>query len=281
MELLEGLQVVNLAYNVPGPAAARQLQSWGAKVIKIEPPCGDPLERYCKGWYEELKTGQTVLTLDLKLPAGRAALEGWLAASDLLISSVSLESLNRMGLRWSDLHIRHPQLCHLAITGYAAAQGKSPGHDLTYQAKAGLLNPPEMPRTLAADLTGAERAASAALALLLGRARGQKAQFLEAPLFTAAADFAAPWKHGLTAPGGVLGGAFPGYRIYPTARGWIAVAALENAFWLRLAAELGLSEQPDAEQLACAFQARSALEWQAWADERQLPLVAVSEPAAP
>ena len=275
MKLLGDVQILNLAYNAPGPVAAQRLQNWGARVIKVEPPGGDPLERYCKDWYQELKAGQTVISLDLKHPAGRAELEGWLATSDLLITSVRLESLTRLGLGWPDLHVRHPHLCHVAITGYAAAYAKRPGHDLTYQAQAGLLDPPAMPRTLVVDLAGGERAAGTALALLLGRARGQEGQFMEMPLYSVALEFAAPRLHGLTTPEGMAGGAFSGYRLYPAKQGWIAVAALEDSFWMSLATELGFSASPTAEQLTEAFQARSAVEWQAWADERLLPLVAV------
>ena len=152
MHLLAGMQILNLAYNAPGPAAARRLQTLGARVIKVEPPGGDPLSRYCPAWYGSLITGQTVLSLDLKQPAGRTTLEDWLAGSDLLITSVRLESLERLQLGWQSLHARHPHLCHVAITGSPAPCADLPGHDLTYLAQAGLLEPPWMPRTLLADL---------------------------------------------------------------------------------------------------------------------------------
>ena len=275
MELLDGIQILNLAYNAPGPVAAQRLQGWGAQVVKIEPPGGDPLSRYCKEWYENLITGQTVLSLDLKQPVGRAELEEWLSKSDLLITAVRLASLERLGLNWQALHVRHPELCHVAITGYPAPQTTRPGHDLTYQAEAGLLMPPAMPRTLAADMAGAERTVSAALALLLARARGFGANFIEAPISQAATDLAYPWNFGMTRPDGVAGGAFPGYRIYRASDGWIAIAALEEAFWQHLVRELGLKHAPTSDQLDEIFQMWTAVEWQVWADERDLPITAI------
>jgi crotonobetainyl-CoA:carnitine CoA-transferase CaiB-like acyl-CoA transferase len=275
MELLKGLQILNLGYNAPGPGAARRLQTWGARVIKVEPPGGDPLSRYCRAWYEDLTAGQTVLTLDLKQPEGRTALEDYLAGSDLLITAVRLDSLARLGLGWQTLHDRHPHLCHVAITGHPAPHADRPGHDLTFQAQAGLLDPPHMPRSLTADMAGSERAASAALALLLGRARGQEANFLEVPLAQVTADFSAPWHFGMNKPASRVGGAFAGYRLYPALEGWIAVGALEEVFWQRLYQELGFHAPPTAEQLGDIFLTRDAQDWQAWAEKLNLPVALV------
>ncbi|MCK4506990.1 MAG: CoA transferase [Desulfuromonadales bacterium] len=46
MLALEGVKVVSLAVNLPGPAAARRLLQQGVRVIKIEPPTGDPMAHY-------------------------------------------------------------------------------------------------------------------------------------------------------------------------------------------------------------------------------------------
>jgi crotonobetainyl-CoA:carnitine CoA-transferase CaiB-like acyl-CoA transferase len=276
MHLLEGLQILNLAYNAPGPGAARRLQTWGAQVVKVEPPGGDPLSRYCRPWYESLIAGQMVLTLDLKQPDGRMALEGYLAGSDLLITAVRRESLERLGLDWKTLHARHTQLCHVAITGYPEPDAGRPGHDLTFQAEAGLLDPPHMPRCLTADLAASEIAANAGLALLLARALGKEAGCLEMPIAEAAAEFAAPWHFGMNKPFSRVGGAFAGYRLYPASDGWIAVGALEEIFWQRLYQELGFHFPPSAEELGEVFMTRRAQDWQAWAAERNLPVTLVA-----
>src|SRR5438067_11112615 len=220
MRPLGGIQVVSLALNVPGPAAAARLCRLGAAVAKVESPGGDPLASGCPVWYEELCAGQEVVRLDLKDADGRAALDGLLDGADLLLTSSRPAALDRLGLSWPDLHVRFPRLVQVAIVGHAAPHQEVPGHDLTYLASVGLLVPPQVPRTLLADLAGAERAVSAALALLYARERGHGG-YAEVALAEVAATFAAPLRHGLTAAGGHLGGGFAGYRLYPAQEGWI------------------------------------------------------------
>lgn len=271
---LRGFTVLTLAGNVPGPAAVARLRRLGARVVKVEPPAGDPLVPISAAWYEELREGQEVVRLDLKDPEGRARLEELLAASDLLVTSSRLGALRRLGLGWEELHARHPRLCQVAIFGYPGDGRDRAGHDLTYQGSVGLLDPPGLPRTLLADLACAEQAAGAALALLLARERGEGSGYAEVTLAGVAEDFAAPLRHGLTAPGGVLGGGLPTYGLYPAREGWVAVAALEPHFAARLQAELGLGEL-DRAALERAFCERTAHEWEAWARERDLPVEAV------
>ena len=275
---LGGIQVVSLALNVPGPAAAARLCRLGAAVAKVEPPGGDPLASGCPVWYEELCAGQEVVRLDLKDADGRASLDGLLEAADVLLTSSRPAALARLGLSWPDLHVRFPRLVQVAIIGQAAPRQDVPGHDLTYLASVGLLTPPQMPSTLLADLAGAERAVSAALALLYARERGHGAGYVEVALAEVAATFAAPLRHGVTAADGFLGGGFAGYGLYPAREGWIAVAALEPHFWRRLTEEL---EASDAQGLARVFPTQTARYWEAWGAAHDLPLVAVHDCLGP
>lgn len=235
---LQGCRVVNLAVNVPGPVAAARLQALGATVCKVEPPGGDPLATAAPAWYRSLTAGQEVRRLDLKSAAGREELYRLLAGADLLLTAQRPSALTRLGLSPAELGRRFPHLAHVAIVGYPAPRQEEPGHDLTYLAEAGLLDPPALPRTLLADLAGAERAVAAALALLLARQRGLPLHPVEVSLAEAASALAEPLRHGLTAPGGLLGGGLPFYRCYPAREGWVAVAALEPHFAQRLLAEL-------------------------------------------
>ncbi|MDQ3924764.1 MAG: CoA transferase [Actinomycetota bacterium] len=278
--VLEGTRLVTLAQNVPGPAAAARLREFGASIVKIEPPEGDPLSRSNPAWYEALATGNEVIRLDLKDTNDRDRLDDRLAEADVLLTSSRPGALRRLGLGPEELGARYPGLCRVAITGYPAPREDEPGHDLTYLAAYGLLAPPDMPRTLLADLAGAERAVTATLALLLNRDRGDKAGCAEVPLSEAAAFFGEPLRYGITAPGDVLGGGLPGYNLYRASDGWIAVAALEEHFWLKLQAELRLkgAQREDLEKI---FRHKSAEHWEEWAAERDLPLKAVSsQPSA-
>lgn len=270
------MRIVSLSVNLPGPVAAARLRGLGASVTKVEPPSGDLLAWAAPAYYEDLARGQKITTLDLKQPEDRARLEGLLENADLLLTSSRSGALGRLGVGWKELSVRHPRLSQVAIVGHPAPDDDVPGHDLTYQAGLGLLSPPDLPRTLLADLAGAERAVSAALALLLGRERGRGVGYAEVSLAESAADFAEPLRHGLTAPGGSLGGGLPEYNLYQTSKGWLSVAALEPHFWRKLLDELGL-EDAGYEDLARAFRTRSAGEWEAWAAARDLPLAALRE----
>jgi alpha-methylacyl-CoA racemase len=272
--LLQGIRIVSLALNAPGPVAAARLTKLGAEVTKVEPPTGDATSGAAPAWYESLCRGQTVLRLDLKDAGGRAQLDTMLAKADLLLASFRPSALQRLGLEWNGLHARHPRLCFVGIIGYPAPQEERTGHDLTYQSDFGLLRPPEMPPTLFVDLAGAERAVSMALALLNKAARTGEASCAWVSLHECAGDLAAPLNAGLTSAGGLLGGGYPLYGFYRTSEGWIAVAALEPHFAERLLSELGL-KTPDRAELERIFLQRSAADWENWAVERDLPLVAV------
>lgn len=274
--LLQGLRIVTLAINVPGPAATARLCELGASVVKIEPPGGDPLAHSNLAWYRALAAGHTVVSLDLKDAADRARLDEYLAEADVLLTSNRPAALRRLGLVPEKLRAGYPNLCVVAITGYPAPRSDTPGHDLTYLAEWGLLSPPDMPRTLLVDLAGAERAVSATLALLLARMEGHGAGYAEVALSEAAAFFAEPLRYGITKPGSDLGGGLPGYNLYPAREGWIAVATLELHFLENLLLELGL-EEASRENLKEAFSHKTAKEWEEWARERDLPLVALHD----
>jgi alpha-methylacyl-CoA racemase len=272
--LLQGIKIVSLALNAPGPVAAARLTRLGAEVTKVEPPSGDATSKVAPKWYESLCLGQTVLRLDLKDPDGRAELDSLLATADLLLASFRPSALQRLGLDWKSLHTRHPRLSFVGIIGYPPPQEERTGHDLTYQSDFGLLRPPKMPPTLFVDLAGAERAVSMALALLNRAARKGEPGCAWVSLHECARDLAEPLAAGLTSAGGLLGGGYPLYSFYRASDDWIAVAALEPHFAERLLSELGLIKADRAE-LERIFIQRSAAAWESWAAERDLPIAAV------
>ena len=274
MKPLEGIRVLNLAVNLPGPAAARRLHLMGADVTKVEPPAGDPMESYHPLWYRDMAEGQTLVRLDLKTDGGRGHLDALLAETDLLISASRPAAMERLGLGWELLHHTHPRLCQVAITGFPPPRENEAGHDLTYQASLGLVSPPQMPRTLIADMAGAAQAVNASLALLLYRERNNVAGYAEVPLSEAVAAMAEPLRYGITAEGATLGGGIPEYNIYRASEGWVAVAALETHFKKRLESELRVS---NIEQYRAAFADRTAAQWQEWGQEKDIPIVAVKE----
>ena len=269
MASLSGIRVVTIALNAPGPLAAARLRDEGATVFKIEPPDGDPMERFCPAWYADLRKGMTVERLDLKSETGQTRIRSLLQEADLFIASQRPSALSRLKLDATALlreSSGNKRLRWLNIVG-DTADPEIAGHDLTYLARAGLLGG-EIPRTLMADVHGAERAFATAL-LLLRDAPGAQA---EVGLYDALAALVAPLRHGLTSPGGLLGGGLNAYGLYAAKEGWVAVAALEPHFRARLYAALGVDADTD---LKSSFVSRTANEWEAWALANDLPLCAV------
>lgn len=269
MKILDGINIVTLALNLPGPAAAKRLQEMGARVIKVEAPSGDPMALYHAGWYADMAARQTVVTVDLKSESGRAELDRLLGSADLLISASRPAAMARLGLDWATLKETFPRLCYVAIVGFPAPRENEAGHDLTYQASLGLLTPPYMPRTLLADMAGAEMTVSSALGLLLGRERHGTAGYAEVALSEAAAALAEPLRYGCTASGANLGGGIPEYNIYQSTDGWVAVAALEPHFKKRLEELLQVATY---QEYCTIFAANSSAYWQEWGVQNDVPV---------
>ena len=272
---LTGSRVVTLAINLPGPLACQRLAQLGATVTKVEPPGGDPVARQYPELYRKLHRDQKIVALDLKAEPDRLALDKLLVHADLLLTSSRPRALTRLRLGWNELHRRFPRLCHVGIVGFPPPEEDRPGHDLLYQAAAGLLEPPQLPRVLVADQAGSERAVSAALALLLVRARTDEGGSAWVSLSEAVAPFAEPIRHRATSIGGPLRGGLPVYGLYATRSGWIALAALENVFIEGLKKNLNLTEITK-KSLETIFLTRSAKEWEEWGREHDIPIAAVT-----
>jgi alpha-methylacyl-CoA racemase len=267
------MRIVSIAQNAPGPVAVSRLVAEGAQAIKVEPPWGDGLEGLCKPWYDHLHARVRVMRLDLKTPAGIAELKQLLANCDVFLASQRPAALARLHLDAASLAREFPQLRHVNIVG-DTANPEEPGHDLTYQARAGLLHVGRgsegrhaLPLTLLADMAGAERA-HAAIKDVMHEPGGNRV----VGLYDTLRDLAAPLYFGLTSPGGHLGGGNFSYQIYATKQGAIAVGALEPHFRERLYEGLGLSEGNDP---SAAFATKTAAEWEQWAEARDIPLVEI------
>lgn len=244
---LQGIRVLSLALNLPGPAALLRCHQMGAICTKLEPPppegssSADPMAQYSPAAYRELHQGVRVLHANLKTEEGQLLLQQELLVTDVLITSFRPGALVKLGVDWEHLHARYPQLCMVRIQGDLNAEAASqPGHDLTYQAEAGLVSPGHMPTSLHADMAGALCAAEALLQALLERERSGTGVVRDVGLAQAAHWLAQPLHWGLTTPNGDVGGAHAGYRVYATADGHVAVAALEPHFARQLCALAGV-----------------------------------------
>lgn len=145
---LAGITVISLEHAVAAPFATRQLADWGARVIKVERPgSGD----FARGYDETvnglashfvwLNRGKESITLDLKNPDARAALECLLAQADVLVQNLAPGASARMGLDFETLHAAYPKLIVCDISGYGddGPYRDKKAYDLLIQAEAGLI----------------------------------------------------------------------------------------------------------------------------------------------
>jgi crotonobetainyl-CoA:carnitine CoA-transferase CaiB-like acyl-CoA transferase len=258
MTALEGVRVLDLTRLLPGAVATQILHDFGAEVIKIEPPGGDPARALLSGpdpspVFEATNRGKKSVVLDLKTPGGRDALFGLAGRADVLVESFRPGVLAGLGLGWEILSRRNPRLIVASITGYGQSgpYRDLAGHDINYLAMAGVLDligakdgPPAIPGVQVADLAGgAMQAVIGILLALAARSRTGAGQHVDAGMMDgAAALLTVPLAMGGVSRRGddVLSGRLACYNVYRCADGrYVALGALERKFWANLCRELG------------------------------------------
>jgi crotonobetainyl-CoA:carnitine CoA-transferase CaiB-like acyl-CoA transferase len=124
---VEGIKVVELGVWVAGPAAGGILADWGADVIKIEPPAGDPGRMFGRMLgcdlgvnppFEMDNRSKRSIVLDLTTEAGRDAAFELLSDADVFVTNVRLGALRRLGLDFESVSAHNPRLVYGLITGY-------------------------------------------------------------------------------------------------------------------------------------------------------------------
>lgn len=126
---LAGLKVIDCASFIAAPVAATVLADFGADVIKIEPPAGEPYRRddpqtqgvppspYPYNYIVDNRSKRAI-TLDLKADAGQRVLHRLLADADVFITNAPLPARARMNLRYADLVDMFPRLIYASVTAY-------------------------------------------------------------------------------------------------------------------------------------------------------------------
>lgn len=242
MRPLEGTLVVDLTRYLPGPFASRELLRLGARVVRIEPPGGDPMRVTAPAWHEALNTGKESITCDLKTDPERA--RALCAEADVVIEGFRPGVADRLGIGPADLP---GTVVYCSITGFGLGGRHElrAGHDLNYQGWAGLLadTAPALPPAQLADLAaGSLTAVTQILAALLAREKTGRGDHLVVSMTHGSHGFAAHRLGGEPIPK-LLTGGLACYRVYPTADGrHLTVAALERKFFARLCELLGLDE---------------------------------------
>ncbi|MGE1061143.1 CoA transferase [Megasphaera paucivorans] len=140
---LKGVKVIDLTYFVAGPGAAKILADWGADVIKVEPPFGDPIrssgtslkapvDENCNPLYDTYNANKRGLSLNLKTEEGQSILDTLLETADVFVSSYRTGALKRLGLDYETINKKYPHIIWAQLNGYGdfGPAKDNPGFDV-------------------------------------------------------------------------------------------------------------------------------------------------------
>ncbi|MFN0029610.1 MAG: CaiB/BaiF CoA transferase family protein [Acidimicrobiales bacterium] len=209
---LAGLKVIELAHWVAGPAAGGVLSDWGAEVIKVEPPGGEPMRHLFAGAaaatgagagsdpdlppqapsFVAVNRNKRSVEIDLTEPNGMELFERLLAGADILLTNLRPQALEKMGLAPEAVAARQPSLIYCSVTAYGwqGPDREQAGYDLAgFFARSGVLHqittrngaPPPLMNGMG-DMFTAMSAVAGILAAVVERQQTGKGRFVEASL---------------------------------------------------------------------------------------------------
>ena len=199
---LEGIRVVELGLWVAGPSAGAVLADWGAEVIKIEPPEGDPFrglyltaagaELPANPPFELDNRGKRSVVLNLATAEGKRIACGLVERADVFITNMRIAALARLELDWERLAARNPRLVYALVTGYGehGPDADRPSYDIgAFWSRSGIaaaLTPPggdpPFQRGAMGDHTAGMTLAGGVSAALLARERTGRGQLVSTSL---------------------------------------------------------------------------------------------------
>ena len=302
-KLLKRLPVLDLTTNVPGPFCSMILSDLGAKVIKIEPPGGDPL-RHSPGMFESLNRGKQSIELDLKTSEGHSTLSKLVSKSDIIIEGSRPGVSKRLKADYDTLSSYNPRLVYCSISGFGQdGPWKSrPGHDIDYLSKSGYIDVqsmtgsiPNAPPILVSDLASGLYATIAILSGIVSLKDSGVGTYLDLSMTDSALSL-------LGLEIGRIGTDdsdrspnvtyIPHYGVFQCADGeWVSLGIVhENHFWKNFCQSADISHVSDLifedrlkkaeyirELLVTVFQSKSAKEWETLLIEADVPAARVTK----
>src|SRR3989442_10431922 len=243
---LEGVRVLEVGIWVAVPSAAAVLADWGADVIKIEAPEGDPLRGLAATGlvpfqpevnpaFQLDNRGKRSIVLDLRRPEGRAAAHVLVSRMDVFLSNLRPQKLVALGMDYATLRTANERLVYAGLTGYGSAGPERERAAFDYAAfwaRAGIMAslgepeaPPPTQRPGMGDHMTGLGLAGAIAAALFARERSGIGQEIGMSLFASgiwmlASDIqAAITTRYCHTPGGRRAAPNPPFNFYPTRDG--------------------------------------------------------------
>ena len=262
------------AFAYAAPFASTLLAEMGARVIKVEPPQGDPARRNWRTTYTKESPGKESVIVDLKTREGRQIVQDLVSRSDVFVHNFRPGVPDRLGVDYGTLHDLNPRLVYVYGSCYGSTGPWShlPGFHSSPNAivgtgvlEAGEGNPPQN-RTFG-DPAGALALAASILIALRFRDRTNRGQYVEGTMLGALA-YAVADRSAEAADAGEATlshdqlGFGPWCRLYQTKQGWLLLCC--QTPWERERLRQVLTEEaPGAgDQLDAAFRHRDAGTWE-------------------
>lgn len=195
---LSGIKVLDLATLFAGPHLATNLGDFGADVIKVEHPVGDPVRRHGHSkdgqplWWKSLARNKRSITLNLSKPKGAEILKQLAADADVLVENFRTGTLERWGIGWETLHALNPRLIMARVTGFGQTgpYARRPGFGTLAESMSGFAHitgevdgPPTLPPFGLADGICAMTGTWAVAFALLERHRSGKGQMIDLAIY--------------------------------------------------------------------------------------------------
>ncbi|MDA3040165.1 MAG: CoA transferase [Actinomycetota bacterium] len=251
---LDGIVIIDVSTLVQGPQAASMLHGLGAEVIKVELPGAGDVGRHVAvipDWggpvFIAHNRGKRSITLDLRTPSGKAALERMCASADVLLSNFMPGTLEGWGLSYDHLATINPRLIWAAASylGPHGPDARREGADMAGQAMGGIISTtgsdggPMTPiGALIADSTGAQNLTTGILAALFAREKTGRGQRVDVSLLGGQMWLQSTELTYYLITGETAGRSNAGhplvdalYGIFPTVDGFIAIAGCPEHLW--------------------------------------------------
>jgi crotonobetainyl-CoA:carnitine CoA-transferase CaiB-like acyl-CoA transferase len=261
---LRGLKVIEICNTIAGPACARLMADFGAEVIKIEPPSGDPVRQMGRHvddvslYAAAILRGKKSVALDLKQEEGRRLAFELARQADILVENNRPGVMERLGLGWEALSAVNPGLVMVRISGYGqdGPYAERPGYGAICEAVAGVRHmtgdpdrPPARVALATTDYLTATYAAFGAAMAIIERMKTGRGQVVDVALYETAFTQMEPYVPAYEKLGFVpkrVGPNLPTMApnsLYPTADGgWMLIAANSNPTFERLVNAMGQPE---------------------------------------
>ncbi len=261
---IAGYRVLELGSTVAGPFCGRLLADFGAEVIKVETPEGDPVRTMGKRfagkslYASSIFRNKSLIALDLRKPEGQAIVRELAAQCDAVIENFRPGGLEKWGLGYDDLSAINPKIVMVRISGFGQTgpYSQRAGYGVISEAVSGIRHitgdPDRPPARVAVSMTDyitGLYAAFGTVMALLAREKTGRGQYIDAALYECAFSFMEPWipayeklGHVASRAGSRLPESTPN-NLYPTAGGgFIHITAMGDAVFRRLAAAMGRPE---------------------------------------